>query len=358
MSSTPSLFNILSVGQTATHWMTSVLQSIPGVVVGHAGVLFQRVLAPGSMSDSASRAHNIGPDRKVQNAVSQIVKTHSLDQLYSLLATHYPGKAYGIIHLFQTQNWTAHYWANPPRNDIRLFNMTRHPVPRQESIYRHWLKTAQMGNTLFLDSINTIFSGESAQDSFESDRERYKLDKASLEVRTWYACLSYVRYFAEDLAMFPRRGTVIEMERIVSDPVYFRDIAQQCVGDAIAVSEECAANAVGRHPVASHSGNATKKSPLAVFEGWEPWQRESFQREGQEHHIGSVYAPFYPDVGTVFAPHDGRRSWHLVPLPRSMAASSWLTRARDIVLERRSVWPFNLCYRYGKPVYQWLKRLN
>lgn len=217
MASETALFNILSVGQTATHWITSALRTLPGVVVGHAGELFLHILAPESMRANEDNL-TIGPDKKEHNAVLRIISGFSLDQLYSLLAQHYPGKAYGIVHLFQTQSWTGRYWNSPPRNKARLFNMVRHPVPRQESLYRHWLKTARTGNPLFNQAIEEIFNNDHTQAKFMADLKRHCLDAARLEVRTWYACLGYVRYFADDLELFPRAGTIIKMEEIGGFP--------------------------------------------------------------------------------------------------------------------------------------------
>jgi hypothetical protein len=187
---------------------------------------------------------------------------------------------------------------------------------------------------LFNKAINEIFNNCHTQATFMADAKRYRLDGARLEVRTWYACLGYVRYFADDLELFPRVGSIIEMERIVSDAMYFRRIAQECVGEALMISEEDALKALETEPLARHSGNGIK-NPEAVFQRWEPWQRESFQRAAQERDIASVYGTFYPDVISVVGVRHDVCRWQPVPVPLSLGGASRLDKLRSAALIRK-----------------------
>ena len=291
----PVYFNILSVGQTATQWFVSALSRHPEVVVGHAAELLHTAIN----RNVPRRNSGLGPDRHEANRTAHLLSNYTIDQLYAVLEARYSGKAYGLIHLFQTTSYLASVAKNRPARGLRLFNMVRHPVNRHNSIFHHWLKTAAAGNEYFLSVIDEVFGNPHTQASFAKEQQAYGLHATDLPTRCWYACLGYVEYFARDLRDFPgTRRDVIEMERLVTDADYFRMVMRRCVGPSLVIDADFVEQALKAAPLNSHSGGRLT-SPDQILASWTPWQRDSFLRHADSFAIGEVYRDIYPDVASL-----------------------------------------------------------
>jgi len=263
-NSNKNFFAVTTPGLSATRWLSFALASNQDVFVTHGKHPLHSI-----QTGSLEREKNMGDEESITdgNLMKWFYENLSLDEIHQIYESLKPdAKALGNVHSFTLQSLSNKIQERPCKSPMNVTNVLRHPVSYINS-HSNLVKSAE-GHQLYEHYEKDLFS--TALTSFP-ELMLIDCDNYSEFLAFTVSCLS-VHNLIYDLNVSGPGLSNYRMEDLTTDPELLKSFCEETTGlpyELPILSQMIQGGAIN-----THKKDATRKTPLNIYNQWEPWQKD------------------------------------------------------------------------------------
>lgn len=283
ITNTDNIFIITSHGQTATRWLSSILNMNPDIFCSHGYTHPPSATENRDLTNSEIEALT----KKANERFWNLSLNEYINELNSIVHKKYIGSvhAYMYGYLLEKMKSENHLYL---KNKLVIINMVRHPITRIQSAYKCWLP--ENLSDIKESFVQTDFDNR-CQFIINGIRKCKKL--YSVSDKFFIVALLQSVDIAKDIELASRHKTKqIRFEDITSNPRSVSDLIYDLSRQTIRIAIEEASNLLNTKKINEHNTGSKLKDACNIFMDWEPWKKAAYLYIHRSQKFEKVYSNF------------------------------------------------------------------
>jgi len=295
----PAYFIVTSFGLAGTKWFAKALNMHPDILCSHGlchpalGIIYDREF-------TAEEWTRIADEEVARRGMST-------DAMFGELKSTGEAKVYGSVHHYRTGELESALKAHPAAKRFRCADLIRHPLLMVLSKYgantsdedrndkQHLINFANAADYLSktgnADDMARTFSIDL---NFLADivtrHYKWNLNLSDHRQAMFLEALHITGGMVRNVQRYQSQPLLL-MERLTTDRDYFRLAFDYLMDGKLSVSGQYLDKVFSLQPTNRHRSENAFKSPLAVFEGLESWQRAMYDAFLEHFQVADTFVP-------------------------------------------------------------------
>lgn len=278
-----NIFIITSHGQTATRWLSSVLNKHPDIFSSHGYTYPPTHTENRDLSqEEIEKILSLSNKRFWEITLSQYIS-----ELKEVKSKSYIGSVHAYMYGYLMNQLKDPSIAHA-RKQLVIINMVRHPISRIQSAFKCWLPD-------HLENVESSFVDNDFNNRCRFITSSIKNIKTDYSISDKYFTVALLQAcdIARDIALATKnKCPQIRFEDITTKPDSIKSIIKLISQGKIKLSPEEAQNLLQTDRINEHNKGNHPKQPDHIFSTWEEWKQRAYLHIHQSQNFDSVYSSF------------------------------------------------------------------